>query len=758
MNLRRKISSARTAGAVRRADASRGSEDHRQKKPRRHAERLALAGITTATIALGTLSLWAAITTQNAAKRLSETGVQTSGHLRAIQAVTKIDTLSDSLEDGVEPETVAALRNAQRVLRQSLERMKLGEVRASAQIARDAGPIVHRMDRALEHMMAEVSTGDPERAEAAEDASNDVLEQLQNELGNLESDPSYLLTKRLAEASALERLVRNAAIVLVPFGLLFVLLCAWLISRSGTALVRSEERLQFAQKVARTGTWDVNVRSGEGTWSNAVREVLSAPADLPPSYENWLELVHEDDRDRIHEINMAAMERGGDYEYEYRRELPDGTTKWLLTRARAIHDDGGRPLRIIGATMDITALHDADEERTQLELRLRQAQKLEAVGRLAGGVAHDFNNLLLGIRGYGELALASVERGGRPTEEIGEIVTAADRAAALTRQLLAFSRQQVLQPETLDLNQILQDTDKLLRRLIGEDIEVVTLGAPDPVSVTADRGQLEQVLVNLAVNARDAMPSGGRLTIEVAPVELDEEHGLGMPPGRYARLAVSDTGHGMDAETAAQAFEPFFTTKEDGTGLGLATVHGIVKQSGGTVWVYSEPGSGTTFKIYLPLCADAAASSAPAPVGRLKDGNGETIMLVEDEERVRGAIEGMLAARRYRVVAAANGAEALAFGAAPGESYDLLLTDLLMPGIDGREVATRFRELHPDVPVLYMSGYTDDDVMRRGVTEAGSAFLQKPFSSEELAQRIDDLLTLPRSPHAVDEEGDDGSR
>ena len=401
------------------------------------------------------------------------------------------------------------------------------------------------------------------------------------------------------------------------------------------------------------------------------------------------------------------------------------------------------PKRSVGVAVDITDRHQAAEHRAKLEAQLRQAHKLEAVGRLAGGIAHDFNNILLAIRGNGELALDALKDGADATEEVEEMVAAAARAASLTMQLLAYSRRQVLQAEVLDLNDVVRDMDKLLRRMIGADVELHAVLGDEAVQISADRSQIEQVIANLAVNARDAMPEGGVLTLEVATSEIDSEHVIDLPPGRYAKLIVTDTGLGMDPETVAKVFEPFFTTKEEGTGFGLSTVHGIVLQSGGSIWVYSEVDHGTTFKVYLPLVEQAQPleSRLPDEAPVVARSAGETILLVEDDPHVQRIVRNILTRSGYRVLAADGAKEALQLAeAANGSTIHLLLSDLVMPGTSGRELAVQVQALRPDISVLYMSGYTDDAVIRRGVLEAGMAFIQKPFGADDLVRRVREVL------------------
>ncbi len=399
-----------------------------------------------------------------------------------------------------------------------------------------------------------------------------------------------------------------------------------------------------------------------------------------------------------------------------------------------------------GQPARLTALRDVSQRRL-LEDQLRQAQKMEAVGRLAGGVAHDFNNLLTVITSYSQLVMEDMGAADPRRADLGEVQKAANGAATLTRQLLAFSRQQVLEPRVIALDEVVAGAGKMLKRLIGEDISLVTVLAPDLWAVKADPGQIEQVVMNLAVNARDAMPDGGKLTIETANKELGqayaEEHRL-VPPGSYVLLSVSDTGTGMDEATKARLFEPFFTTKEKGkgTGLGLATVYGIVKQSGGFVWVYSELGQGTTFKVYLPR-VDEVASTPSAPASPQSLHGTETILLAEDAAPVRSVAKEVLRRHGYRVLTAADGRTALELADTHPGPIDLLITDVIMPELSGRQVADRLMERLPKLKVLFVSGYTDDAIVRHGILEPGIAFLQKPFSPESLARKVREVLDAP---------------
>jgi two-component system cell cycle sensor histidine kinase/response regulator CckA len=383
-------------------------------------------------------------------------------------------------------------------------------------------------------------------------------------------------------------------------------------------------------------------------------------------------------------------------------------------------------------------------ERRALEDQFRQAQKMEAVGRLAGGVAHDFNNLLMVISGYTEVLLENLSSENELQGKAQAIQQAADRATTLTRQLLAFSRKQLLELKVVDLNAIVSDMERLLRPLIGETIELTTRLTPEVGQTRADAGQLEQVIMNLVVNARDAMPSGGKILIQTNRVEIDperREHSL-IPPGPYVLLSVSDTGLGMDKETQSRIFEPFFTTKEKGkgTGLGLSTVYGIVKQSGGFIFAHSELGHGTTFRIYLPRVEDPADHIGPVKSATVPTGGSETVLLVEDEESVRELVRDTLTSKGYSVIEAPNGEAGLRVSEEHKGIIDMLITDVVMPGMSGRELAKRVTATRPHIKVLFLSGYTEDAIIHEGVLEPGTAFLQKPFTLQILSRKVRDVL------------------
>jgi len=434
-------------------------------------------------------------------------------------------------------------------------------------------------------------------------------------------------------------------------------------------------------------------------------------------------------------IAAEVQEKGRVRDRDLLLRTKQGETRLAMASFELI-DLGGRPSLL-------TLVHDVSERR-RLEDQLRQSQKMEAVGRLAGGVAHDFNNLLAVITGYCDLLMRKMAPEAEDRGDIEEIRNAAEGASTLTRQLLAFSRRQVVEPRILDLNVVVERVEKMLRRLTGEDVELHTRLAPDLPSIRADAGQLEQVLMNLVVNARDAMPTGGRLLIETAPVEVGDEYRHQRPEGqagKFVLLSVTDTGVGMDEETQAHIFEPFFTTKDvgEGTGLGLATVYGIVKQSGGFIWVYSEVGTGTTFKIYLPQVDQVAETPAAQATEPTSLQGSEAILVVEDSTQLRTLIREVLELYGYRVLDAPSGAAALEVVSQPGTHVDLLFTDVIMPGMNGRELADTLTAKQPGLKVVFASGYTADALTRYGV-EQGSGYLQKPFSPKVLAMKVREVL------------------
>jgi PAS domain S-box-containing protein len=508
------------------------------------------------------------------------------------------------------------------------------------------------------------------------------------------------------------------------------------------ALRASEER--FRQVISSISDWIYMTRINED--GSRINLYLSSHVETLTGYpyEKFMAdwnfwpsgIIHPEDRTAAAE-QSARLAIGQSSEMEYRLIRADGEIIWVRDSAR-VESEGDKAKMIYGVVSDIT-------QRKQLEEQFHQSQKMEAIGRLAGGVAHDFNNLLTVINGYSELLLYRHLEGTSPLRRyIEEIRKAGERAASLTGQLLAFSRKQVLQPQIIDLNTVVADMDKLLRRLIGEDIDLVTAPGAESGSVKADPGQIEQVIMNLVVNARDAMPHGGNLTVGTANVTLDETHTrgiVGLEPGPHVVLMVKDTGSGMDPEVMSHIFEPFFTTKEKqkGTGLGLATVYGIVTQSGGYIDVSSKIGAGTTFKVYLPQVDQQVELSKPEQSTEAPHGQ-ETILLVEDEDLVRDLTRTVLLEHGYRVLEASGGSQALSISEEYQSSIDLLATDVVMPHMSGRELAERLLLLRPNIKILYMSGYTDDTIVHHGLADPSITFLQKPFTPAELAHKVREVL------------------
>jgi two-component system cell cycle sensor histidine kinase/response regulator CckA len=461
--------------------------------------------------------------------------------------------------------------------------------------------------------------------------------------------------------------------------------------------------------------------------------------------KNVFDFIHPDDVARVRDAFFRGVANPGNvYSLDLRFRHIDGSWRVLEAVGKFVVNPQG-VTGVIVNSRDVTERRKADEQVTLLQDQLRQSQKMEAIGQLAGGIAHDFNNALTVILGNAQMALMDVSKDNPLYKVMEEIKKAGERASNLTRQLLAFSRKQILQPEVLNLNEIVMGVEKMLRRIIGEDIELATDLAPDLSRVEADPGQIEQVIVNLAVNSRDAMPEGGKLTIETRDVELDEKYGRAhadVTPGLHVMLAVSDTGIGMTKEVQARIFEPFFTTKEKGkgTGLGLSTVYGIIKQSKGNIWVYSEPGKGTSFKIYLPWVEKAAPMRKNATREVQIPHGSETVLAVEDEEMVRNIVLKSLTKYGYKVLAAPDGEEALRICKGHEGPIHLILTDVVMPGISGKEIARQAKELRPDLKVLFMSGYTDNAIVKNGMLEKGIAFIQKPFTHEGLAWKVRGVL------------------
>jgi PAS domain S-box-containing protein len=479
----------------------------------------------------------------------------------------------------------------------------------------------------------------------------------------------------------------------------------------------------------------------------SVRQWLSTPGF-------WRSIIHPDDSERVLRECAEVYAGSGEGISEFRVVAQDHRVVWIAVRSTVVYNSQGHAVGMRGVAVDITGAKEAEQARAQLLEQLQQAQKMESIGRLAGGVAHDFNNLLTVINGYSAILERQLPEGDPLRRYAAEITAAGERAADLTHQLLAFSRRQLLQPRVLDLNALLQDSVKMLKRLVGEDIELVTHLHPEVGRVRADAGQMHQVILNVAVNARDAMPRGGTLTLltrNFAPDEVSPNQHPSLKPVPYVMLAIGDTGCGMDEHTLAQVFEPFFTTKEQGkgTGLGLSTVYGIVNQSGGSIEVESELGRGTTVTIFLPRVDEPISAAASEPVQSENPGGSDTILVVEDEESVRKLICRALRTYGYQVVEAAGGAEALQAAELHTGSIPVLITDVVMPEMSGRELADKMRQLYPEMQVLYLSGYTGDEVVRLGLLENPSVFLQKPFTPAVLAGKVRSLLDQRAGPPSL---------
>lgn len=516
---------------------------------------------------------------------------------------------------------------------------------------------------------------------------------------------------------------------------------------------RAEEGLRAAEAKYRTlveqlplVTYALDRKSGAVIYvSPQIEGLLGYPAAAwLDNNEQWYSMLHPDDRDDVLAATEAAHTRGEAFSGEYRLVANDGRVVWVRDEATVVQDEQGRPLFAQGFLLDVSDQYAAREARNRLESELRQAQRLEAIGRLAGGIAHDFNNMLAVIIGFAKLLLRDLAAEDPRREKAEQIARAGERAAALTQQLLAFSRRQLLTPQTLNLNEVIADVRRLLDRLIGEDIRLEVVLDPALGNVTADAGQLEQVIVNLVVNARDAMPTGGRLTIKTTNLDADESDPAGDGTHRSGvMLVISDTGPGMDDSTRAQAFDPFFTTKETGkgTGLGLATVYGIVTQSGGSIRIDSTPGHGTTFTIQLPR-TDSPELSAIGSAGASEESleGSETILLVEDDDGVRALVTDVLERHGYRVLVAALPSEAIAIAASDAGEIELLLTDVVMPEMSGRELCETLTASRPMLRTLYMSGYTDEELGHRGVLDEGVALIQKPFEPTALAHKLREIL------------------
>jgi PAS domain S-box-containing protein len=512
------------------------------------------------------------------------------------------------------------------------------------------------------------------------------------------------------------------------------------------ALRKSIERLDLTQKAGKIGSFEWDFHSKRCVWSEELEELYGLqPGSFGERYEDWVALIEPEDLPAVLEDFNRSL-KDGEFISEWRIILPNGDTRWVNTRAKLFYDEQGIPLRMVGVNMDVTEHKEAETERRNLEAQLLQSQKMESIGRLAGGVAHDFNNLLTAILGYSQLLQRRVGGNEALLGEISEVIKAAQRAENLTRQLLAFSRKQTLQPKVLDINYVITDLHKMLSRLIHEDIDLITNLKPDLWRVKVDPGQLEQVIVNLVINARDAMPTGGRIHIATNHLTIGEEatfKELRIEPGNYIRITIKDTGCGMDTNTKAHIFEPFFTTKESGkgTGLGLATVYGVVKQSGGHISVHSKVNHGTTFHIYLPsveqnveTAADGDNADSPLP-------GSETILLAEDDQFVRTLSARVLRDQGYTVIETSNGEDALRLVRDNDKQViHLLVTDVIMPRMGGKQLSEEMKRLRPEIKILYTSGYVDTSLLDYGVLDTDIPFLQKPFTPLSLARTVHEAL------------------
>jgi two-component system, cell cycle sensor histidine kinase and response regulator CckA len=502
----------------------------------------------------------------------------------------------------------------------------------------------------------------------------------------------------------------------------------------------ANERLAEAQRLAKIGYWEWQLDADNRvTWSDEVYALFGVVRTGEPlDYQSYFSAVPDREKDRVADLVDKAIKAGHPFYFEHAIARPDGSERVVAIDGRVEHDASGRPIRLLGAAQDVT-------ERHELQEQLRQSQKMEASGRLAGGVAHDFNNLLTVIFSFGEFAVESLEPTHPARADLAEVLRAAEQAKSLTGQLLAFSRQQTVMPRVIDINERVANVDAMLRRILGDDIAFATHLMTGLWNARIDPNALEQVIVNMAVNARDAMPSGGKLTLETSNVILGDEErggkGRRIPPGEYVALVISDDGEGMSDEVKARIFDPFYTTKGTGrgTGLGLSTSYGIIRQADGYVWVYSEPGQGTTFKVYLPRVLAALDREERRPIAEAFGGT-ESILLAEDNAQVRDATVRALRALGYTVTVASSGHEALALVDAGEMVVDLLLTDVVMPRMNGKQLADQVATRRPAVKVLFMSGYTENTIVHHGVLDAGIELLQKPFAPAALGARVRQVL------------------
>jgi PAS domain S-box-containing protein len=500
------------------------------------------------------------------------------------------------------------------------------------------------------------------------------------------------------------------------------------------ALGRNREALEAALEAAGLGTWEYDHATGADSMDRRARVLFGLGEDEVLTTARWLAAIHPDDRERTLERWQRAIRECAPYSAEYRVVWPDGSVHWLTSVGRCLADPAsGSPLQFTGVVLDLT-------ERRRTEEHLQESLRLEAVGRLAGGIAHDLNNMLAAILGFADLLVGSFEPDDPRGSDVEQISLAANRSARLTRQLLAFARREIIQPHPLDINTVIRHAQALLPPVLGENVELELRLAPSPGVVNADARQIEQIVMNLVLNARDAMPQGGRVTIETGAVDVAA--GAEAPSGRFTMLSVTDTGHGMEAAVLQRIWEPFFTTKPvgHGTGLGLSSVYGAARQSGGFVWADSEPGRGTTVQVYWPEIL-AAPEIPPEPERPLPlAGGSETVLVVEDEELVRALAVRALRSFGYTCHQVRDAGEGLRLLEELAPQVDLVVTDVVLPDMSGGEFGDRLAREHPGIPVVYMSAYTGEDVIRRGMLAEGRPFLQKPFTPHQLARTVREAL------------------
>jgi len=510
-------------------------------------------------------------------------------------------------------------------------------------------------------------------------------------------------------------------------------------------LERSRAALEFALEAAGLGTWDHDLVTGEMRWDARAKALFGLEPWARVDATTWSGALHPEDLGPVEAARVQALEGRKPFSAEYRVVWPDGSQHAIAMVGRGTSDPAsGEPLRMAGVMLDIT-------ERRRTEQRMQEVLRLEAIGRLAGGIAHDLNNMLVAILGFSDLLADSLQREDPRRADVEHIIAAATRSANLTRQLLAFARRELIQPRRIDVSEVVRRAERMVRSVLGESVELVFQLSPDVSSIYADPGQIEQILMNLVLNARDAMPRGGRVTVETGRVAIgaaseNRERDAEAVPGRYVMLAVSDTGHGMDPATLQRIWEPFFTTKPagQGTGLGLSAVYGAVKQSGGFVWAESAPGRGTTVSLYWPedvLQAEQLAEARAAP--RVERGT-ETVLVVEDEPLIRSLAVRTLGRLGYHCFVAENAEDALTMVRHGQVEPDLVVTDVVLPGGSGGWLGEQLAHDRPHLPILFMSGFTDEEVIRRGLLAAGRPFLQKPFAPAELAHEVRAVLDATR--------------